>query len=530
MSRRKPHTSKLENLSELIEQFSMETPDEKTEKDENHHSNSKNLFLPLIARLESLKECYKQNPDEFAELISSIIGMYFFSKTINLFEYIDAICKDKELPILYRIECAKSLDKNGFTRLNEMISSEYVQLKLLPTPIMVDAVIYLMKSKEYPSESLSYFIKIVTDESIDTLYRYRIIQSLERHFSNDKETFIFYALESCVQFLTNEKTFSYRIIASQYILEKCDPSLDIITFIETFLIKAIEDDSLDDDLRADACDILLQNGSDESRNKAQEIIYTLGGGDRSRNNIFKNKQNVHTRSIEESVERILEKLCMYHSRNNTTYTFENTREMILELIENDAKQVKNNQIIENLKTSNLNNDFKKQTEGALIRISIDRAVYGKSNMTLSTILAKIWTYIQDSEFRLDLEKRLLEELIESNNKCSSGYAARLVNTLSGYDETMTIRISFEDQIIANLETRLNNEIEQIKDELTRDNILDEMTLPVIHYHARTNFLAFFRGCISKIREEMYQEFRLYMEDIDYDFYFRKAIIHYEGCS
>jgi hypothetical protein len=313
---------------------------------------------------------------------------------------------------------------------------------------------------------------------------------------------------------------------SQYILEKCNPSHDVVMFVESFLIKAIEDTTLDDDLRADACDILLQNGSDDARLKATDVIYTLGGGDRSRNNIFKNKQNVHSRSIEESVERILEKLCVYHPHNNTTYNFDQTQEMIQEKLKKSGDS--NNDNSDN--NDNNDNSNNKKVEGALTRISIDRAVYGKSNMTLTTILAKIWTYIQDSEFKVDLENRLIEELVDSNNKCSSGYAARLINTLSGYDENMTIRISFEEQIIANLETRLNKEIELIEDENERDNILDEMTLPVILYHARTNFLTFFRRCISKIREEMYQEFRTYMEDIDYDFYFRKAIIHYEGCS
>ena len=91
-------------------------------------------------------------------------------------------------------------------------------------------------------------------------------------------------------------------------------------------------------------------------------------------------------------------------------------------------------------------------------------------------------------------------------------------------------ISFEDQIIANLESRLNNEIEKIQDEDIRGDILEEMTIPVIHYNRRMKFLGFFRSCISRIREEMYQEFRSYMEDNDYDFYFRKAIIHYEGCE
>jgi hypothetical protein len=94
---------------------------------------------------------------------------------------------------------------------------------------------------------------------------------------------------------------------------------------------------------------------------------------------------------------------------------------------------------------------------------------------------------------------------------------------------MSISISFEDQITANVEGRLNACIRNIKDDDVIDNILNEMSIPVIHYELRKNFLTFFRQHISKIREELYNEFHTFMTDLDYDFYFRKAIIHYEGC-
>ena len=58
--------------------------------------------------------------------------------------------------------------------------------------------------------------------------------------------------------------------------------------------------------------------------------------------------------------------------------------------------------------------------------------------------------------------------------------------------------------------------------------MNEMTIDPSHFHSRSNFLKFFRTVISQIREEMYSEFKDYMSDTDYDMYFRKALIHYEG--
>ena len=481
------------------------------------------LFLPLEKRLLYLSKYYEIENEAVGELISSIIGMYFFSKTKNLSEYMKGICTLIALPINYRIECAKNLDNGeGFSYINNMFLLEKEKIKELPTPVRISTVLFLMDSNEFKEQTRNYFCDIINDRSIDELYRFRTIQSLENKFGNNlplrdskkkkefqKDIFIFFSKEASSQYMNNQlNSFTYRVLACQYILEKCEPDREFSLTIERFLLEVADNPLINDDIRADACDVILQYGSDDARNSARALIFVLGGGDIARNNIFKNAQNVHIRSIEESVEKIIEKLGIYHPQNGKTYDFINARDEIVKKI-----QVNNIEI-----------------EGALTRILIDRAVYGKSHMTLSTILAKVWTYIQDSQFREELEKRLLEELVESNNKCSTGYVSRLVNTLSGFDESMSITISFEDQIVANLEGRLNANIKNIKDEEYMDLVLHEMTVPVIFYNLRLHFLKFFREHISSIRQEMYEEFRKFMTDTDYDFYFRKAIIHYEGCT
>jgi CRISPR/Cas system-associated endoribonuclease Cas2 len=458
--------------------------------------------------------------------------MYFFSKTKNLEEYINQICKAREIGITYRIECAKSLEENGYVHINSIFNSEKDKIKTLSTPVRIDTVLFLMKSEKFKEEAREYFCDIINDSSIEEIYRYKTIQKLESTFEasktaiplriqrkkkieiseNNIKKFIYYAKEACIRFVKNERnTFTYRTLACQYLFEKCNiDDSDCSDFLEKFLMSVADNQHINDDVRADACDVILQYGSEESREGARNIIYILGGGDRVQNNIFKNAQNVHVRSIEESVQKIIDRLIGYHPRNKKFYDFNQSKDDIHKLIENEEKETK------------------QQIEGALIRIGLDRAVYGTSNVSLSTILSHVWTYIQDSEFKAELEKRLLEELVESNNKCSTGYASRLVNTLSGFDENMSVTISYEDQIVSNLEGRLNARIRLIQNEEYMEKVLTEMTIPVLFFHQRMNFLKFFRENISKIREDMYDEFRHHMTDIDYDFYFRKAIIHYEG--
>lgn len=527
------------NLDDLTNEHVKESLDIIDEKDiDTLRQKCVDLFLPIQSRIDFLVKFYNYCLTDinygFGEIISRITGMYLFSKTKNLEDYINHICQTRDIGLSYRIECAKCIDENGYNHINTMLDSEKDSVKTVATPIRIDTVLYLMKSDKFKEQSREYFCDIINDSSIEEIYRYRTIQKLESVFEASKTTvplrlqrkkkveildkniqkFIYYAKEACIRFVNNERnTFTYRTLACQYLFEKCNvEDTNCLDFLEKFLMSVADNHHINDDIRADACDVILQYGSDKSRDGARNIIYVLGGGDRVQNNIFKNAQNVHVRSIEESVQKIIDKLIGYHPRNKTFYDFNQSRDDIQKLIENEEKETK------------------QHIQGALIRIGLDRAVYGTRNVSLSTILSHVWTYIQDSEFKEELEKRLLEELVESNNKCSTGYASRLVNTLSGFDENMSVTISYEDQIISNLEGRLNARIRLIQNEDYVSNVLNEMTIPVLFFHQRSNFLRFFRENISKIREEMYDEFRHHMTDTDYDFYFRKAIIHYEGCN
>jgi len=493
---------------------SIQTSDEIRQdvKEENIRKRAIDLFIPLSDRIAALVEYYNQEQEQVSELISCITGMYVFSKTKRLKEYVAAISYEQRLPLMYRIDSAKQLDGDiRFEIIRSFFSDEKEQLTQLATPIRIDTILFLMQHSSYREESIGYFSTITLDPAIEVSYRFRVIQSIEHHFKGDE--FLFYASFATRRFLLEEPLSTYRVIAAQYMYEMCEPDETMKRQIEDILLTIASTLDIDEDVRADACDVLLQYANDDARASARTALFVLAGGERVRNNIFRNAQNVHVRSIEESVERIVDKLCLYYPRNAKVYTSADFDTVTTEILSYFTEP----------------SDDKTSVEGALLRIAIDRAVYGHSNMTLATVLVKLWTYISDSDHSAELHKRLIEELVESNNKCSTGYVSRLVNTLSGFDEAMSVTISFEDQIIANVEGRLNAAVLALTNEEEKDLIIEEMMVPVIMFHLRGHFLRFFREHISQIREEMYQEFREHMTDIDYDFYFRKAIIHYEGC-
>ena len=93
----------------------------------------------------------------------------------------------------------------------------------------------------------------------------------------------------------------YRILAGQYLLNKCKLPKTTKKKVEKILLLFSRDTGLDDTVRSDAADILLQHGSEANKKLAQDIIGVLGKQGKVVRSIFDNAQNVHTKDIDKSL-------------------------------------------------------------------------------------------------------------------------------------------------------------------------------------------------------------------------------------
>lgn len=431
-------------------------------------------------------------------------------------------------------------------------------------------------------------------------------------------TFLFYRFNN----------IRYRILAGQYLLQKCELGEIKRQQVERQLLEFAEDDSLEYNARADAADVLLRLGSLGMRHKCKLIIIELGKLGGVSRTIFDNAQNVHTEEVETSVQDALEFLasvpCIMTSGEPIDFGVVN--EAITKILSEDRECLKvegigdeycehcNSVIIEKYKNfcsyecfTFFNRDDKIRI--SLNRIYLDRALYSKYNSTLANILIKVWSYIQTNDANRDeMIKRLLEELEEMAETCSTGFASRLINVISGFGE-FNIRISWENQVVANFIGRINANARQILDsssefwtnknliaevtylwllrhensdiykkiyygtfqtivdngstisdttqvetqkvetqkikamtdfylgnsidkyhvciETFAENVLNEITIPSSDYAARQSFSLFFRTYASKIREELYSEFKESITDSEFDMYIRKAYMQYD---
>ena len=229
----------------------------------------------------------------------------------------------------------------------------------------------------------------------------------------------------------------------------------------------------------------------------------------------------------------------------------------------------------------------KNVQFALNRIEVDQAIYSKFSHKLYDILLRVYTYISGHEFENEMMKRLVQELNDMAITCSSGFAYRLLNTTSGFGD-FSIKITYREQISGNLLGRMNararaiadtnslfshhkrmedivgiylNKHQELKQELceelrtndinpTKDlvvkhlmssrqnvqeevlewfqeQVLNDLTDKTTDVRGRTCFQYFLSVCIADIREELWAEYRLLIDDPSFDLYFRAALSSYE---
>ena len=464
--------------------------------------------LTTETRIKAIDIYFTKNieTDESLELINKISSIYEMSGTKNLRNYLFNICEKSKINPLLKIICAKALnsfdekDILGYKAI-DMICNEIYKSNI-STLYKIDIIKILMKNDEYNENSKKYFCEIINDQKISCDYRFKTIFGLE----NSEKDLNYFIKEGLLYFFFEEKNeIKLRIMSCQTLLKKYQQYQ-----IEDILYSICENTEYSENVRADACDTLLYGGTDEYKEKAKIMIMKLGNAKNVEHIIYGNSQNVHIKEIEKSVSEGIEFLNKF------------------ELMKHEGKNINFSYVEEKIFLINLEKNVER-IKICLNRILIDKCVYSDFNCTLLNILLRIWTYISSHKDEEEMKKRLLEELDEMADTCSSGFVSRLINVISGFGE-FNLQISWRDQIIANFSGRLNKEIRDLDDLTLQDKILAQMTLKSDDYEKRKHFLKFLRNNLLKIRFELYSEFKNHICDTDFDLYFRSAVSQYEIAS
>ena len=527
-----------------------------------------------------------------------------------------SLVNDETIECEFRYKCILDLEHRGAQSMRRRLIGEFWDKDFVSGTYEKFASLI---EKEFPKFKPSTDSEAFFQLLIEHISYNQLLEAFRTRFPSAVHLYEYFLYEAQLSFLITETNYtSYRILASQYLLQKFDPDLTTRKLIQGTTLGFAQDPELDYNLRADATDVLMRLGDKDMKDLGRALILDLGRSDGQVITVFDNAQNVHTEEVEASVAEVLEffSLLPLLKINKTPIEFpyvqKQVRDMLEELKRTKSKETKSTTCYSEIceycengfsleskegkfcsKSCKVAADQEVRINLALNRIEMDRALYSRYNSTLVNILLKVWTYLTGHESEEEMQKRLLEELDEMSGTCSSGFASRLINVISGFGE-FSIRISWEDQIKANLFGRLSAAARRINDEKSvfrkepyltdlvmlclnedyaaagedsakahilkelkeevpsqkqvvnaylcesreprvqgcldqlAESVLNEMTISSALSSRRQYFSLFLRSHVAFIREEMYAEFKGFMDDTTFDLYMRKAMMHYEG--
>lgn len=487
------------------------------------------MDIDIVHRIKFLENLYQENPNLCMERINKIVAIYMFSKVALLEEYLYEIVMNSSLPIELKAEAAKALVHHGSDETDERSYKclNYVcNVGLKSTSIYSEFIILLMLGGLYVEESKTYFDKILNNQRLNCVFRYKTLISLEKI---EDKGYINHGMLTMISNKAND--IYYRILACQYMMSNKYSYEDVSKHLKDIAL----DEDTDYNRRADAADILINFGTEEMKTIGCDIIKELAGN--NGNAIFDNRQNVHLVEIEQAVE-----------------------DGIAYILDLEVKSFEMKDIIEEIVKLSENS---KDVNLAINRIMLDKGLYSTRQISLATLFKRIWGVCVKNE---ELKKRLVEEMVDMAYTCSTGYLARLVNVLSGF-EGLNMTISWKQQIVSNFNGRINKYFRDLLDgtsifnndeffrkhvtnieisimnkitdiyiddeELTYyeyfvEKVMNEMACDSNYYADKIFYNIFFGYCSAQIRDEMYNEFREYIDDESFDYYFRCALSSYEG--
>lgn len=442
-------------------------------------------------------------PEYVADMVQCIRDAYNFMSFVqknNICKILSLIAQDGTYPANDRQYTAAFLFNQGYNEEAFECFASVANDETVPLLFRVDACVYLYSStdEKWRGVSNNVLSTIINDDTIESNKRYDIIAKFlsrkgVKPYHNSElivvpynERFTF-RLQS--EFFENKNNcIRDRLLSAQFLLQMDCPGIEMKNAIVDELFRVSESKEYDEDTRADAADIILRLGDKEQRKRARKQIVDLGFDPANKTErvktIYDNSQNIH--EFSEQVEGFVDQMMKIYDKDLSFDKIAQKVDRLISITEIDQKE-------------------KIKAVHAMRRIGIDTATFGDEKYTLREIFigawAKIYTFPEDIQEQL--LSRLVEELVDMGDTCTSGHVGRIVNVFSGYDNT--IQMKWCDQIAGNVKGRLEAIIRTLEDEELKSALLIAQT-DIADDDEKQLYVDFVKEHLFKIKDELYEEF------------------------
>jgi hypothetical protein len=508
-----------------------------TEEEYHQFTDEQRLFQfesPLSERMEALERLYhapihangerselETREEQVMRWVDKCLSMFTFTSASVVMEMAVAMCTAPFLPVDIQLRCLFSLSVHPKTMsraweiIHSFVMNGNVQWMGFNRRFHLVTCL-LQKGYVNDPDVWSALETLLINDTYETEPLYRGLLSLPSLIASSSpseescEEVNAFAWESFMWLVNawiehDSHPIEYRLLAAQFLLSPTFESyrtLNIEQSTYEWLAEIMKSDNYQESIRADAADMLLHTTEGPLYQEALDQLHELGG---STSNVYESSQSAHMDSVNDSIRETLFYLKAYQPEQPIEF-HQIQSECMVWLSERKGSHTQQVAIQE-----------------AFRRIEMDRTVLKGLQCTLEWILQQVYAFIQQHEHRSVLMDRFMEELEEMSGTCTTGYASRLINVLTGFDESCKIRVSWEDQIRANVHARFNV---RMRSDPEAAEIYEQWVEKDIRN--RPAFLQFVLTHLSSVREELYQEFRPYMDDETWDTYFGLAIQAYQG--
>lgn len=429
----------------------------------------------------------------------SIYTYGYFEECYDLF---DNLAGNDKYPIFFRIEACKYL-----------YISDDENLKVKAQDILISFIDTESKYGDETTKSNFDFENVSEPLTSRNKYDSIILPYLARggvkSYLNARlpsfvdETFI-YGLQSAF-FYNTTNSLRDRILSANYIIQSEESEILERDNICDLLLECYSEKKYDGPTKGDALDVVVRLGNKDQREKALFLLTELGYDDSQYSNdvasrirtFYNNTQNIHLTDIDKKLEKFVQ--------------------------ENDFTELEDYDVVKSevMALISTSKSAKKRFNciRSISRVERDTTKLTSKNLTLVDIFIKVWMIVKESEKRELLESRMLDELEDMDDTCTTGHGGRFVNVVMDDEDAM--KITWQDQITANISGRVTSEmnksefVEDIKAGMIADSAEDE---DAVKYR---EFVLEYRDVLYK---ELYDEFvgGKYIKKTEFNKYFENG--------